>query len=106
MLRLLDSVPPMHVNYCTNPCTMLYFMHVTEYVRLITELETAQSSHLSCASNLRASWPKKILLLVSYDSTATRAVPHVAFFFCKTRVLLLGTSFCTHWLPLFELLSS
>ena len=53
MLR--DSVPPMHVNYCTYSCTTIQFMHVTEYVRLITELETAQSSLLSCASNLIAS---------------------------------------------------
>ena len=46
-------------------------------------LETAQSSCLNGTSNLRASWPKKISLWVSYDSNTTSAVPHAAFFSVK-----------------------
>ena len=65
----------------------------------------AQRSHLNRASNLRASWLKKFSLWVSYDSTTIRAVLHVSFL-CKTCVLLRGTSFGTHWLPLFKLLDS
>jgi hypothetical protein len=55
-LRLRNSVPPMHVNYLA--CTR--FMHVTKHARLnqfIIGLKIVQSSHLNCASNLRASWP-------------------------------------------------
>ena len=73
---------------------------------LIKMLETAQSSRLNGTSNLRASWPKKISLWVSYDSNTTSAVPHEEFFFCKTGFLLRGTSFCTPWLSLFERLDS
>ena len=61
-------------------------MHVTEHTRLnwlLTGLETAQSRRLNRASNLGASWPKKISLWVSYNSITTRAVPHVAFFSVK-----------------------
>ena len=69
---------------------------MTKNARLITRLETAKSSRLNCTSNLRASWLKKTLLWVSFDSSTTRAVPHLSFL-CKTGDLLCGTSFYTHW---------
>ena len=55
-IRLWDSVPPTNVNYCAHPCNTIHFMHMTKHAKLITELETGQSSHLSHASNLG---PKK-----------------------------------------------
>ena len=59
--------------------------YITIHMNLIKRLETAQSSCLNRTSNLRASWPNKISLWVSYDSITTRAVPHLAYFSVKQK---------------------
>ena len=79
-LTLQDRIPPSCVNY--RACSILYnmFCACDCLQDLRTKLETAQSSHLNRASNLRVSWLKKISLWVFYDSITTRAGPHISFF--------------------------
>ena len=91
-LRLWDSVLPTHGNYRAHPYKCNIFCARDQYRLFLTALETVRSSLLNRVSNLRASWPKKISLWVSYDhSTTTRAVAHIALFSVKL-VLPNGTS--------------
>ena len=95
-LRLQDCVPPTHINYCTHPNNTVCVMHVTEHIRLNSlqaGLETTQSSHSNCVSNLRAVGPRKFCCEFLTIALLLEQCPHVAFFPVKVESCFMVQAF-------------